>query len=218
MRKAFYLLHVLCFLMLLYALYEVFMIVPNERVMGPVQRIFYFHVACAISSYCSMVIVFLCSIFYLRTHKYFFDACCEAASEVGFVFCTCVLISGMIWAHSAWNTWFRWEPRLVTFLFLWLIFMSFNVLRAFADTQRIASHNALLGIVGALTVPAVLLSVNLLPRVAQLHPALEKGGLEPEMKEALFISIAAVVSFQFLLVYLRAKIGLAERKATGIWV
>ena len=132
--------------------------------------------------------------------------------EVGFVFATVVLATGMIWGHAAWNTWFRWEPRLVTFLLLWLIFLAFLVLRVFGDPVRTAAHSAVLGIIGSLMVPLVMLSVRLLPGMTQIHPSLQaRGGLAPEMKPALYVSMLALVLLQFLLVWFRCRLGTAER-------
>ena len=198
-----------------YTNYLVFMVVPNERLMGPVQRIFYFHLGSAIACYCSMAVVFFGSIIYLAKRDLRADHIAHAAGEVGFVFCTITLVSGMIWGHSAWNTWFRWEPRLVTFLFLWLIFLSFTLLRAYGDEARMAAHSAVLGIIGAITVPLVVFSIRLLPAVAQLHPqVVENRGLkDPSFILAMFVAMGAVVLFQFLLIWFRYRIELLERRA-----
>lgn len=200
------------------AVYVVFMAVPDERVMGAVQRIFYFHVGSAVACYLGFGLVFLFSLGYLAFRERPLDLLNEAAAEVGFLFCTITLASGMIWGHSAWNTWFRWEPRLVTFLLLWLIFLSFNLLRLFGDTRKLGAHSAVLGILGAVTVPAVWLSVKLLPQVAQLHPqVVETGGLKhPMFKVAMFLTMAALVLFEAVLIVARARIGfLKDRMEEG---
>ena len=189
--------------------YLVFIWVPPERIMGPVQRIFYFHVGCAIACYCCVGIVFVCSLIFLSRRAATSDIVSEAAAEVGFMFCTMVLASGMIWGHAVWNTWFNWEPRLVTFLLLWLILLSLNLLRVFGDRNKIAAHSAVLGVLGAVTVPLVILSIKLLPQVAQLHPqVIATGGLHPAMKQVLLASVLAIISLQILLVWLRAQTGL----------
>src|SRR5262245_20387252 len=87
------------------AQYWIFLVVPNERIMGPVQRIFYFHVGSAIACYCAFGVVLIASMAFLGTRKAVYDIVQQAAGEVAFVFCTIVLLSGMIWGHSAWNTW-----------------------------------------------------------------------------------------------------------------
>ena len=190
------------------------MVVPNERVMGPVQRIFYFHVGSAVACYVSVGIVLVASLFYLATRNFKADVISQAAGEVGFLFCTIVMITGMIWGHAAWNTWFRWEPRLITFLLLWLIFLAFNLLRTFGNQSRIPNHCAVLGIVGAITVPLVVLSIKLLPELAQLHPqVVDRGGLKDDSYvHTMFLSMGALVMLQGVLIWLRTRIGFLERR------
>jgi heme exporter protein C len=198
------------------AQYFVFMVVPNEQIMGAVQRIFYFHVATAFACYAAFFAVFVASISYLTSRNKKHDIFCVAAGEVGFVFCTIVLVTGMIWGHSAWNTWFRWEePRLVTFLVLWLIFLSFTVLRNFGDPAKTSVHGSILGIIGAASVPLVYASIKLLPQSARLHPeVIEHGGLkDPSYWQAFGISVVGMLCLCALLVWARYRIGLAEERA-----
>ena len=204
------------FVLLAIAHYFIFMVVPNEQVMGAVQRVFYFHVAAALACYAAFFAVFVASISYLTSRNKNHDIFSVAAGEVGFMLCTIVLITGMIWGHSAWNTWFRWEePRLVTFLVLWLIFLSFTVLRNFGDPAKTAVHGSILGILGAASVPLVFLSIKLLPQSARLHPeVIEHGGLrDPSYWQAFTISLVGMLFLCGLLVWVRYRIGCAEDRA-----
>lgn len=152
-------------------IYLVFAVVPNEQVMGAVQRVFYFHVASALASYAVIVLLLFASAFYLITRKDAWDALAESSASVALMFCTLVLASGMIWGKSAWNTWWRWEPRLVSFLILWLILFSYVLLRAFAEnSSKQKSFAAVLGIIAAINVPIVIVSVKFLNQAEQLHP------------------------------------------------
>jgi len=219
-RKAFRVLEALMVLgvivMITYANYLIFLVVPNERLMGPVQRIFYFHVGSALACYAAFGIVFVGSIWHLINRSWTADAVAEAAGEVGFVFCTIVLATGMIWGKAAWNTWFSWEPRLVTFLLLWLIFLAFNLLRAFGEPSKVAAQSAVLGIIGVIMIPFVIFSVKFMPQTAQLHPqVIENSGLkEPIFAYTLAVTAAALILLQFLLVWVRARIGF--RKLNGV--
>ena len=214
MKKWFPLLVGLLGLLMMVTLYLVFIWVPGERIMGAVQRVFYFHVGAAVACYCSFALVFGASVWVLATRSWKADVWAEAAGEVGFLFCTLVLLSGMIWGHAAWGTWFNWEPRLVTFLLLWLLFFSYTMLRIFGAPSKIANHAAVLGILGAVTVPIMVFSIKLLPQVAQLHPqVVEKRGLAPEMEKVLLVAILAMVCFQALLVWVRARIGFLTRRS-----
>jgi heme exporter protein C len=196
--------------------YYVFMVVPDELVMGAVQRVFYFHVASALACYAAFAVVFVASLTFLATRKVRADLLAVAAGEVGFVLCSVVLVTGMIWGHSAWNTWFRWEePRLVTFLVLWLIFLSFTVLRNFGDQAKTAVHGSILGLLGALSVPIVYVSIKFLPQSARLHPeVIERGGLkDPSYWQAFGVSVAALMALCATLIWLRYRIGRVEYEA-----
>lgn len=200
--------------LLAWTCYYIFMVVPNERVMGAVQRIFYFHVGSAIAAYCAFALVLIAALGFLSTRKLAFDVLLQAAGEVALVFCSIVLTSGMIWGHSAWNTWFRWEPRLVTFLLLWLLALALNILRMFGNKNRVAAHCSVLGILGALTVPLVVFSIKLMPGLVQLHPVVvENRGLkDPSFVTGMFLGMGTLVLLQFLLIALRTRIGFVERQ------
>jgi heme exporter protein C len=191
------------------------MVVPNEQVMGAVQRVFYFHVAGALACYAAFAVVLVSSLWYLASRSAKADLVSAASGEVGFIFCTIVLLTGMIWGHSAWNTWFRWEePRLVTFLVLWFIFLSFTVLRNFGDPTKTATHSSVLGLMGALSVPLVYVSIKFLPQSQRLHPeVLEHGGLKhPSYWQAFGLSVVAMFVLTGLLIWVRYRIGVLESR------
>lgn len=203
--------------LLFYSIYYIFMVATDERMMGAVQRIFYFHVGSAIASYVAFGIVLVCSLAFLGLRERRFDIINEAAAEVAFVFCTITLASGMIWGYSAWNTLFRWEePRLVSFLLLWLIALSFLLMRHFGDARKLGAHCAVLGILGALTVPLVWISITFVPQSAQLHPrVVDTGGLKhPTFYVGMFVSMGALIALQLKLIAMRARIGFLSERVT----
>ena len=199
------------FLTLFYSLYQVFVVVPNEQIMGPVQRIFYFHVAAATTCYLCFGAILFASIFYLVSKKKIWSDIITCASEVGFLFCTIVLITGMIWGHAAWNTIFRWEPRLVSFLLLWFIYLSFFIVRGATEKDKIGTVSSIVGIVGSITVPLTIFSIKLLPASQQLHPqVIEKGGLNPAFVPPLIWASIAFVLLGALLNFIRFRISQIE--------
>jgi len=79
---------------------------------------------------------------------------------VGVVFCTIVLVTGPIWARPVWGIW--WAPgdiRLTSTLVLWLIYVSYLVLRRFSDSAQTQKLAAVLAVFGALDVPLVYFSI-----------------------------------------------------------
>src|SRR6266404_3491785 len=139
------------FMTMLAALACVFLYVPNERMQGAVQRIFYFHVNAAWSAFFGFGLAALASALFLWRTDATYDRLARAAVEVGMLFCTMVLCTGPIWARPIWGTWWTWDPRLTMTVILWTIYAVYLVLRAMGeDDPQIARYAAVLAIVGVL--------------------------------------------------------------------
>jgi heme exporter protein C len=189
------------------ALFMVFAYVPTEADQGIVQRIFYFHVPCAWVAFAAFALVALSGTFYLWLGQAVWDDLAYAAAESGMVFCTLVLITGSIWAKPIWGTWWTWDSRLTTTLILWLLYGGYLMLRVMADdTSQVARFAAVVGIVAALDVPVIIVSVRLWRTI---HPAVlvtRQGGHgleDPRMVATLLVSMAAFTALFAWLLMLR---------------
>ena len=109
---------ILLFIVVPVGLYFAFFYAPVERVMGIVQKIFYFHVASAWVGFFAFFITFAASILYLITKKYAFDDIASASAEIGLAFCTIAILPGPLWAKPAWGKFWTWDPRLTSTLLL----------------------------------------------------------------------------------------------------
>jgi heme exporter protein C len=187
------------------ALYMVFIYVPTEAQMGVVQRIFYFHVPSAITSFLAFFIVFVASIQYLRTQQEKWDQLALCAAELGVAFSLIVLITGPIWAKPIWGTWWRWEPRLTSMLIMFTMYTAYLMVRAYGtqplQTRRFA---AVLGIIGFVNVPLVHYSIKLWTPEQQLHP--QQISLDPRMAYTKYASYLAIFSFFFYLLRWRYQV------------
>jgi heme exporter protein C len=162
--------------------WQVFFFVPTEASMGIVQRIFYIHLPAAWVAFFAFGIVALCSAVYLWLGVEKLDHAARAAAEGGMIFTTIVLTSGPLWARLAWGTWWTWEPRLTLTLLLCFIYLGYFMVRQATDSpERGKMFAAVVGIVGALNIPLIHMSVlwfrSLHPQPvvartdgAQLHP------------------------------------------------
>ena len=180
------------------ALFMVFVYAPTEKEMGIVQRIFYFHVPSATIAFLSFFIVFFYSILYLFWKKdRDFDIISASAAEIGVVFTTLVLIEGSFWAKPTWGAWWVWEePRLVTALVLWLIYVGYLMLRgAISDPTRRATFSAVLGIIGFIDVPIVFMSIRWWRSIHPVVISPTKMNLDPSMMLTFFISLGAFLLF-----------------------
>ncbi len=206
----------LTFILMLAAIYAVFVYAPTELTMGEVQRIFYFHVSSAWISFLAIFLVFLFSLLSLLKSSRHWDIRSASAAEIGAVFCTLVLITGPIWAKPVWGIWWTWDARLTSFFVLWLIYMGYLMLRRLVESaEQRAKLSAVFAILGAVDVPIVYMA-NRWWRTQHPQPVIaggEKSGLDPEMRIALFISLAA---FTLLFFYLwRLRCNLEELNDSG---
>ena len=180
---------------MLAAIVMVFDYVPTEVDQGIVQRIFYFHVPCAWVAFAAFGIVAIAGVFYLWLGNSLWDDLGYAAAEVGMVFCTLMLVSGMLWAKPIWGVWWTWDSRLTTTFILWLLYGGYMILRSSSDdSPQVARFAAVIGIVAALDVPIVIVSVRLWRTI---HPAVlvtkqgEHGLEDPRMIATLLVALGA---------------------------
>lgn len=190
---------VLTIVMAAISLYLIFVWSAVEETMGPVQKIFYFHVASAGNTFFSFFIVFIFSILYLIKRKRTYDIIAGISAEVGVVFTALVLITGPIWAHSAWNTWWVWEPRLTTTLILFFMYLAYLVLRQLGiEWEKRANLTAVFGIISFINVPIVYMSIEWWG--AKFHPQILKNAGSSSLDPTVLITLICT-TLTFTLIY-----------------
>src|SRR4051794_2712516 len=180
---------------------------PMDALQGPAQKIFYVHVPSAFSAlYVAFPLLALASGMYLWLKDEKLDRVAESAAEVGLAFTTVVLLTGPLWGKTIWGAWWTWDARLTSTLFLWFLIVAYSLLRgAVEERGRRARYSAVLGILAALLVPFIHLSVYLF-RTLHPMPILLKPSapsLPAEMQVTFFSAF-----FAFLLLFaalLRAR-------------
>ena len=212
MKKTFPVLVVLTALLLSYALYAALVVAPTERTMGDVQRIFYYHVPSAWTAFLLFTINFVASVTYLIGRSPKADALAVVSAEVGVVFCTIVLVTGPLWARPVWGIWWTWDVRLTSTLVLWLIYVSYLVLRRFSSSGQTPVLAAALAVFGALDVPLVYFSIWYF-RTQHPQPVIGGGGsLDPGMGKVLLLNWAAFLCFAFLVCWSRYRLEMLQRQ------
>jgi len=204
--------------MLAVALYLVFLYAPREAVMGDVQRVFYFHVAAGWVGALAFLVTAISGIVYLVRGDRRWDTAAVASVEIGVVFTLMNIVSGSIWARPIWNTWWTWDPRLVTATVMELIYLAYLMLRqGVEDPDRRARFGAVYGILGFLSVPLTFLSIRIFRTI---HPVVIGSG-DPtaegafDMTKMLQAFMFSLLTFTFLyatLLWHRIRLGrLSER-------
>src|SRR5438270_5361595 len=212
MKKAFPIFALLTLVLLSYALYEALVAAPTEQTMGEVQRIFYYHVPSAWTAFLLFLVNFVASVVYLLNRSDKADILALVSAEVGVVFCTVVLITGPIWARPVWGIWWTWDLRLTLTLVLWLIYVSYLLLRRFSTGGKTPVIAAVVAIFGALDVPLVYFSIWFF-RTQHPSPVIGGGGsLDPRMAHVLLISWAAFMCLAWLLCWTRFRLEVLKRE------
>ena len=183
--------------------YASFFIAPEERTMGVIQRIFYFHVASAWAGFTAFLVCFIGNLLYVWKRAQKYDWLAVSGAEVGLAFTTVVLITGPIWAHPVWGIWWTWDARLTSTFVLWLLYVSYLLLRTLVEEpDRRALLSSLFGIFAFIDVPLVFGAIRWW-RTQHPQPVIAGGqgsGLEPTMKAVFFFSAFAMHVFMAFLV------------------
>jgi heme exporter protein C len=198
-----------------FAGYAALFIAPDEKTMHAIQRIFYFHAPSGMVALIAFTVVFIANIAYLIGRQPRWDWLAVSGAEVGIAFNSVVLITGPIWAKPAWGIWWAWDARLTSTLVLWLLYISFLLLRnLMVDPDRRAVFSAVYGIFLFLDVPLVYFSIRIW-RTQHPQPVIlggEKSGLEPTMRLVFWLCWLALMGIMVILLRQRYKLERARHE------
>lgn len=204
----------LALLMFLAAVCLVFFYAPTEAIMGPVQRVFYFHVASTWVGMLGFLVSAAAGIFYLHTRRPDWDVAGVSGIEIGLVFSFIGIVSGSIWARPVWNTWWTWDPRLTTTAIMELIYIACLILRQGIDEpERRARFGSVYALIGFISVPLTFLSIRLFRTI---HPVIIGGvdassaaafDMTPRMLQTFLFSLLTFTLLFAVLLWHRIRIG-----------
>jgi heme exporter protein C len=208
----FYLLLIVTLGLLAWGTYQALMVAPPEASMGDAQRIFYYHVPAATAASLLFWANFAASLWYLWKRSPVADAIAVTGAEVGVVFFGVVLVSGPIWARYAWGTFWVWDARLTTSLVLWLLYVSYLILRRSSEAGSTQVLAAVLAVFAALDMPIVYMSNRWFP-TSHPQPMIGTDRLDPAMQKVLLWNMLAFSLFALLIAWFRYEL---ERTAQKI--
>ena len=177
------------------------------------QKIFYLHVPIAWSGFLSYFFVMLSGVAYLISKNLKYDRIGHAAAEIGTIFTGLVLLTGPIWATPIWGKPWIWEPRLVTTLVLFVIYVGYFILRNVGIyRQRVALISAMIGIIAFLDIPIIFMSVNFWAAEIQSHPQVEMNKQPSGILTPFLFSLFAFTSLMLTMLFLKIKVLYLEDK------
>lgn len=188
---------------------------PPDRLQGMAQKIFYVHLPSAWVAFLAFGLTAIAGAVWLFIKDARLDRFAESSAEVGVIFTTGVLVSGPLWGKPIWGAWWVWDARLTLTLFLWFLYLGYLVLRgAVDDREARARYSAVVGILGALLIPFIHLSVYLFRTQHPTPIVANPTGIQMPavMIKTLFFSLGAFTVLYVALV--RQRMALAvERDA-----
>lgn len=167
--------------------------------MGNLYRVFFYHFPHTILSfvfpYMNCVAAFL-YLYWRRANPegaLKADAFALASAEITVLYASVGLATGMLWGRAAWGIWWTWDPRLTTYLLLWLLYVSYLLLRKLTTGDQKAVLSAVLAIFAAIDIPICFMSIRWW---RTQHPAPvfgggENSGIDKHMLPAVFWNLAA---------------------------
>ncbi|GCE04277.1 cytochrome c biogenesis protein [Dictyobacter aurantiacus] len=184
------------------SLWMIFFYTPVDSLQGETQRIFYFHVPTAWVGMLSFIILAVAGIIYLFKPDARLDWLARAAAEVGVVFLSITLILGSLWGKPIWGAWWVWDARLTATLILWFMYVGYLMLRSYMGrTSEGARAGAVIGVIGAIDVPIIYLSVSWW---RGQHPVAQvgvQGALPPQATLTLMVALVAItLLYAFMMV------------------
>lgn len=188
---------------------------PPDRLQGMAQKIFYVHLPSAWVAFLAFILTAFAGGFWLFTKDQRLDRFAESSAEVGVIFTTGVLISGPLWGKPIWGAWWVWDARLTLTLFLWFLYLGYLVLRgAVEDREARARYSAIVGILGAILIPFIHLSVYLFRTQHPMPIVANPEGIKmpASMTQTLFFALFAFTLTYVALVRARMKLAV-ERDA-----
>lgn len=197
------------------ALVRAIFFTPAERLQGLAQKIFYVHVPSAWVAFLAFGLTAVAGATWLFIKDARLDRFAESSAEVGVIFTTGVLVSGPLWGKPIWGAWWVWDARLTSTLFLWFLFLGYLVLRSAVDEREArARYSAVVGILGALLIPFIHLSVYLFRTQHPTPVVANTAGIQMPgvMVATLFLALGAFTLLYIALVRQRMQLAL-ERDA-----
>ena len=199
------------FLVFIFMLWMVFWWIPIDISQGPVAKTVFIHVPLAWCSMVAIVLVAISSIYYLFNKKLFWDNLAQSTAEVGVLFGSLALITGIIWAKPIWGVWWTGEAKLTTTLILILIYAAYILFRSlYTNSMQMKKIAAIIAVIGAIDSPIIYLASNLWQ---EAHPVTVIGPLAREDSSfgadygiTLLVSVIAFTMLFVILTRLRLKI------------
>ncbi len=127
-----------------------FFFTPEAENFGSTVKIIYLHVPSALMAINAWLMMLVASLIWLIRRHHVSALAAKAAAPVGIAMTLIALVTGAIWGQPTWGTWWVWDPRLTSFLILFLFYLGYVALwSAIEDPDTAADLTSVLCMVGS---------------------------------------------------------------------
>ena len=197
-----------------------FFFTPDEVQQGSTVKIIFIHVPAAMLAINAWFMMLVTSLVWLVRRHHVSALAAKAAAPVGVTMTLIALFTGAIWGEPMWGTYWAWDPRLTSFMILFVFYLGYIALwAAIEDADTAADLTSILCIVGSvfafLSRYAVMFWNQGLHQGASLSLD-KKQHVADVFSTPLYICIAGFILFFIALVLLRTRTEIRARRISAL--
>ena len=203
-----------------------FFFTPDDFRQGSTVKIIYLHVPAALMAINAWLMMLVASLIWIVRRHHVSALAARAAGPVGAVMTIIALATGAIWGQPMWGTWWAWDPRLTSFLILFLFYLGYIALwEAIEDSDTAADLTSILCLVGSVFAVLSRYAVNFWNQgLHQGASVMRAGAIAGDTEERvsnvfaipLFVSMAGFFLLFLALVLLRTRTEIRSRRIKAL--
>ena len=197
-----------------------FFLTPDDYKQGSTVKIIYLHVPAAMLAINAWFMMLVASLIWLVRRHHVSALAAKAAAPIGITFTLISLVTGAIWGQPMWGTWWAWDPRLTSFLILFLFYLGYLALwEAIDDPDTAADLTSVLCIVGSVFAVLSRYAVNFWNQGLHQGASLsldEQENVADVFWFPLLVCIAGFVLFFVAMVLLRTRTEVRARRLSAL--
>lgn len=203
-----------------------FFLTPDDYKQGSTVKIIYLHVPSALMAINAWLMMLVASLIWIVRRHHVSALAARAAAPIGAVMTLIALITGAIWGQPMWGTWWEWDPRLTSFLILFLFYLGYMALWAAIENDDTAADlTSILCLVGSVFAILSRYAVNFWNQgLHQGASVMRAGAMMGDTQERvsnvyavpLFVCIAGFVLLFIALVFLRTQTEIRARRMRAL--
>lgn len=198
-----------------------FFFTPDDFRQGSTVKIIYLHVPSALMAINAWLMMFVASLIWLIRRHHVSALAAKAAAPVGVTMTLIALFTGAVWGQPMWGTYWAWDPRLTSFLILFLFYLGYMALwAAIDDPDTAADLTSALCMVGSVFALLSRYAVNFWNQGLHQGTSVPVATGERTVSDVFFVPLAiSMLGFTLLfvaLVLLRTQTEIRKRRAAAL--